>query len=373
MPRLTPPNENRRAAAVRPAAALLAAALVVTPGCIVSRPIGPPALQPAYLGFNEAIAAANDRQLLLNLVRLRYRDTPLFLEVGSVVSQHTRSVSGALGAEILVPGEDNIMPGVAGSLSESPVVTLAPLKGAMYARRLMEALDHRTVIGLAYAGWSLERLMVCCVQQIGTHLNAPTAAGPTPALPPLWGDFQRAAVLLRELQLRQAVRLSLDEDGRIYAQPEASVEPELAAKARELGELLGLQRGLKRLAFGPPRVDPPPGHITLMPRSLMGALYFLSQGVEAPEEHERAGIVTVTREPGGERFDWNRVLMGTFRVRSGREAPATATLRVPHRGYWFWIDDADLESKTTFSLVSLLFALQSGEGQAPVPMLAIGK
>lgn len=50
-------------------------------------------------------------------------------------------------------------------------------------------------------------------------------------------------------------------------------------------------------------------------------------------------------------------------------------LRVRHRGSWFFIDAADLDSKSTFSLLSQLLALQSGEvpSQAPVLTLPVGR
>ena len=37
--------------------------------------------------LNTALQQTNDEQLLLNLVRLRYRDTPAFLQVSSISSQ----------------------------------------------------------------------------------------------------------------------------------------------------------------------------------------------------------------------------------------------------------------------------------------------
>ena len=41
--------------------------------------------------YNQAIQQTNDEQLLLNLVRLKYRDTPFFMEVSNVASQFTFS------------------------------------------------------------------------------------------------------------------------------------------------------------------------------------------------------------------------------------------------------------------------------------------
>jgi hypothetical protein len=38
-------------------------------------PLGPRALQASRPLYNEAVASTNDQELLLNLVRIRYRDT----------------------------------------------------------------------------------------------------------------------------------------------------------------------------------------------------------------------------------------------------------------------------------------------------------
>jgi hypothetical protein len=52
-----------------------------------------------------------------------------------------------------------------------------------------------------------------------------------------------------------------------------------------------------------------------------------------------------------------------------------AAVAVQYRGSWFYIDDADLGSKATFSLLSQLFALQAGKvaGIAPLLTLPLGK
>jgi len=62
--------------------------------------LGPQALKVSHGQYNEAIRMTRDEQLLLNLVRLRYRDAPTFLEVSSITSQfvidQTTTVSGEI-------------------------------------------------------------------------------------------------------------------------------------------------------------------------------------------------------------------------------------------------------------------------------------
>lgn len=53
--------------------------------------------------------------------------------------------------------------------------------------------------------------------------------------------------------------------------------------------------------------------VDLETRSLLQALYSVSHGIEIPAEHAAAGLVTVTRDPSGEPFDWQRVTADLFR------------------------------------------------------------
>ena len=46
-------------------------------------------MQTTHPQYNHAIARTLDEQFLLNLVRLKYRDNPFFLEVSSVTTQQT--------------------------------------------------------------------------------------------------------------------------------------------------------------------------------------------------------------------------------------------------------------------------------------------
>ncbi len=109
-------------------------------------------------------------------------------------------------------------------------------------------------------------------------------------------------------------------------------------------------------------------------RSLLGALFYLSHAIAVPAVHVEAGLVTVTRDEHGRPFDWGQVTGDLLHVRSGPGRPHGAAVAVPYRGHWFYIDDADLSSKSTFALLVELFSLQSApaDGDAPVLTLPIG-
>ena len=64
---------------------------------------GPRSIKTGRDNYNVAIQQTNNEQLLLNLVRLRYRDTPLFLEIASVTSNFSFDVGGGSATVTVAP------------------------------------------------------------------------------------------------------------------------------------------------------------------------------------------------------------------------------------------------------------------------------
>ena len=64
--------------------------------------------------------------------------------------------------------------------------------------------------------------------------------------------------------------------------------------------------------------------------------------------------------------------MNLVRVESAPRRPLNAFVAVRHRGSWFFIRNNDLESKSTFMLLSQLFNLQAGQIKTMAPALTIG-
>jgi hypothetical protein len=107
----------------------------------------------------------------------------------------------------------------------------------------------------------------------------------------------------------------------------------------------------------------------------MATMYYVSQAVEAPEDDERAGRVTVTVHEDGRRFDWREVTEDLIQIHSAGLRLSNASVSVRHRGSWFYVDDSDLEGKSTFALLEQLFALQAGEiaSEGPILTLPVGR
>lgn len=349
--------------------AFIAVCLLLLAGCAPT--VNPDHLVRNRQDFNTAVVRSWDEQMLLNLVRLRYRDTPMFLEVGSVVGYQSVKTNGTVSAGL---DNDNDPPYTAGvgasrEVTMAPTVTYTPLQGEEFARRFLTPIPPSTIFLLSQSGWSLSRLMLTCVQEANGVRNAPSASGPTPEYVPVYAEFRKASDALRTLQLDRQMLFEADSSGRtVTLHLRHDRTPRSDSATALFAGVFGLdpKRESFRIALGNGRGGT--DELLLSTRSLLSALFFLSQSVEVPEEHERRGVVTVTRSADGSKFDWSEVTGGVMRIRSGADEPKEAAVKVSYRGVWFYIDDTDLNSKTTFSLLSFLFNLQSANrpGAAPV-------
>lgn len=362
----------------------LALASVAWTGCAT---VGPKSIRNGRFDYNRAIVETRSEQMLSNLVRLRYRDPPYFLEISSVSTQYV--VGAGVVAEVGGIG-DRAIGNLEGSAAyeERPTITYLPLQGDEFAQRMLSPVPMESIVLLTHTGWRMDRIFRCCVQRVNELWNAPTASGPTPDRAPTYEAFLEMARRFEALRESEALEIRYR---RIRPGESPPVEPLgrgddaflLSLRFRttpgtpehdnasRLRRLLGLADGIDEFYFTRNPTIREPNEIAVLPRSLMGAMSYLSQSVEPPESDVAAGRVTVTRRPDGSEFDWADLTGGLLRVRSSATRPEDAFVRVRYRDSWFFIDDADLSSKSTFNLLDILFQLQAGRSSGGGPVLTL--
>ena len=400
-------------------------------GCVAAWPLsacmlGPTALEHSRVRYNEVLQRTTKEQLLLNLVRLQYREPPLFLNVENVAAQFRFSESADVRGTIN-EGPNPINPDVlaigAGVVyEERPTITFTPLQGKEFAQRFLKPFDLGLVFALERSGWSIDRLLRVMVQKMNTVDNASGASGPTPTGAPQYEAFIEMTGLFRSLQLNGMLRLGRVSrpNNRVVTVPAQSVDlldiveaqqrgytvansadgksltltgsedvfvwhipPEAqdSQEVRRIVELLDLEPGLDNyeLRAGLTSQIDNGDHaakgrvIHILTRSLMGTMFYLSQAVEAPPAHRERNFVTTTLRGDGSVFDWVDVTGDLLTVRSQRRRPSGAATAVRHLGYWFYIDNdcTTTSSKSTFGLLGQIFALQAGSTGGPGPTLTL--
>jgi len=325
-----------------------------------------------------------DEQLLLNIVRLRYSDTPVFLELGSIVAGYSLETRGDASTQLGISGAfagadpEASFAGVSGGVTyiERPTVTYTPLQGEEFAKRLLTPVPPQILFALGASGWSIERLLLIGAASLGTMENAPTASGPTPKEAPTFENFKESAAAMRRLTKKGVVRIRLlmEDDGVDTVLSVRDPDPADSESIEDLAKLRGWLspatdvRELSLVKVEGVRAET---KLLMHTRSLLGMMYFLSQSVEVPAEHLERGVVTQTLDENGAPFDWSLVTGKVMSIRSSAERPRGAFVATRYRGTWFFIDDADVNSKVSFGLMQHLFSLQASSGKGGSPMLTI--
>lgn len=352
-------------------ATLLLIMAVATGAC---NSFGPDSLRGTHALYNEAINGSMNEQFLQNVVRLRYREPIFFLDVASVTASLKLDFSAGLDQSQvgLNGGSDIIQYSFGGAYTTAPTISYAPLQGDSFVKSVLRPIPVETVFSLSASGWNAKRVFGLCVERINGLENVPSASGPMPAsAPQRIQAFNRLLQLIEEVSREHLIIPRVDPLTKAL-QLEINSSPEYGKQIREIKALLGLDQNLQLYHVNSDFLLARPDTISIRTRPLMSIYFYLSQHVDTPQPHQAAGMVTVTRHQDGSEFDWGVTPGGRlFHVRQSDSEPDAAFLAIPYRKHWFYLADNDLESKSTFMLLTQLFRLQAGAAKSEGPTLTI--
>ncbi len=394
-------------------------------GCTV----GPRALENHRLRYNEAVKKTGEEQLLLNIVRLRYTDSPSSLSVTTIATQHELVKSLKLVPFLTASGDvvptpfTSLLPQVELNAADRPTISLTPQDDQDFTKRLFTPIPLDGVVYLSKTTWPISTVFRMWLENINWVSNAETASGPTPKTPPIYAEYRSGMEALQRLQDRRLVSFFQEErdekiseglptpnlkGNEVLEAAKAGYEfrkdekketwtlvkkkpvPVLRVSAEGLKDpdlaefcrVFKLQPGLSTYDLVADKADPflegmPKeglNYLDLETRSLLQVLFYLSHGVTVPPDHICSGKAPMTLEHDGMGFDWQQVLGGLFQVchAKGHLRPAHAYVAIKYDGYWFYIDERDRDSKATFALIVQLSRLElAGKTGASAPVLTL--
>jgi hypothetical protein len=107
--------------------------------------------------------------------------------------------------------------------------------------------------------------------------------------------------------------------------------------------------------------------IAITTRSMLQVLTDLASYIEVPERDVIEGRVYAPPRTAEQLRDYPPIL----RIRSSKDQPTEAFSAVEYRGHWFWLDDRDVQSKTTFNFIMLMFSLTETGDSTNHPILTV--
>ena len=359
---------------------LIAAVVFTISGCAAQ---GAKRVPRDRFDYNAAIAHSTREQMLLNIVRSRYLEVPVFLTVSSVLTQYEYDRSIGVGA-ILEFGTETTDRGTGDAnigFAERPTITYLPVEGQEFSAHLLSDIPADIIFAAAQAGWPVDVFMRIGVQRLGAVENMSfgelPGSGYIDVKTQFAEDLQKLKRFERVIELifiladSEVIEVQQTEENdksQSYLIISDTVPENLRPLLDELRQLIGL-KNRNRFRITDRVTNLKSDELSIQTRSVMAMMEFMARGVEVPLEHLREGRVINYGLQDSE----GQVAQGLipFRMRSTKSRPQNVYAAVRFNDYWYYIDHNDITSKRALSLIIVLFRLQAPTPAGAAPILTL--
>jgi hypothetical protein len=347
---------------------LALSALVLFSGCTT---IGPRSIGVDRFDYSTAIGESWKQQTLLNIVKLRYMDLPVFVDVASIVAGYSMETTGSIGGQIYSgsTGPDDILSlGASGKFTDRPTITYVPLTGEKFLRGLMTPIDPKKIFFILQSGYPADFILGLTVESINGVRNRTTVGGTAREADP---DFLRALSLLSDVQAAGAFGLRVEEDKlkgstSVVFFRKDDVPPEILEKSAELRRLLRLAAESHKFTLTYAPVRGAESELAVNGRSMLQILTAFGSYMDVPQEHldEHSAIPAFEHSAPEPQ-------LSSVKIHSGKDKPADAFAAVRYREHWFWIDQGDWQTKRALTAIMFFFTISDSGSNEQLPLITI--
>ena len=310
--------------------------------------LGPRTMEFQRNSYTEIIALSEKQELLANIVRAKYNDPPVFLQIKTItVAPSLRMQSGmSLSYSANATGLDSSI-GPSVEYKEEPRIIFAPLSGAEFANELLLPTGLMPLYLMMVNGFKFDKIAnlgLVSINDISNHRAAPEHERVR-----FRSVVEKIQTLIDDNVIYVSVNQNSIEAGlnelSVNIKGENGVHPELTELMTLLNVKIENPADIK-IKIGQ---TADPNHINVHTRSILAIINYLSNYVETPNTDKE--IVWETDSYGAQ----NRPIT----IKFANQKPADAHVAVSHRGHWFFIEKSDIESQNSLYLLQIMFDLQA--------------
>jgi hypothetical protein len=336
--------------------------------------IGPGTLARDRFDYITAISDSWKSQMLLNMVKLRYGDAPVFLDVASVINQYgiesSFGFSGNWAQNAQPPWPYGALYNLFGSgrYAERPTITYSPLSGEKFARSVMTAIPPAAILNLLQGGYPVDMVLRLAVHSVnGIRSRYGGGARMRNADPEFYPLVEKLRDIQQSGDLGLRVRKSGEQTSTLIVFSK-KLSPAVEAARAEVRNILGLDPKVEEFSVVYGSVASNDKEIAILTRSMLEILIDLSSYIEVPASSAMERRTFPTPEP--------EIVNGApvaplIRILSSPQSPGDAFAAVRYGQDWYWIDDKDLPSKRLFSFIMFLFSLTESGDRPGTPIITI--
>ncbi len=350
---------------------LLLSLLLVMPGCRLR--VGPKVVTRDRFDYTGALSTSWKEQMLLNMVKVRYLDPPMFLGVAQVVTTYTFEGSASVNLPDWEGAPSGSAAGVSGRWAESPTITYNPLVGDSFIKSMLQPVSPAVLLSLVQIGWPVDAVFSVGVRAINGLYATTNAELLKKSGSP---EFYQLLTLMRKLQLTESFALRVEsketKEPSVVVFRRRPIDEQAEAMVKEVKKLLGLAPDANEFSLAYGTIPKDSKEIAMATRSLLEILAEASAGVEVPATDVQEGRVLKLQEKAAAA----EAGIGFFiHVRSSAEKPNANDVyaAIKYRRRWFWVDDRDLRSKRGMGFLMTLYTLLESGTTASPPVLTISK
>lgn len=150
--------------------------VVISCSIMLSGCLSPITLTRAVIAYDEAIIDAQSKQLLINIARSQHHEPIHFTGVSNVAA--TFDFRFTAGATPALTGEASrtILPVIGGSVAENPTISIAPIEGEDFTKRLLTPFHESKLTLLLRQGVNIDLLLRLMAQELRLKQNGTAVA-----------------------------------------------------------------------------------------------------------------------------------------------------------------------------------------------------
>ncbi|HEY5973563.1 MAG TPA: hypothetical protein VIU41_02375 [Geobacteraceae bacterium] len=339
---------------------LVCLSLLLLAGCTGT---GPSSIARDRFDYVTSVSDSWKRQMLLNLLKIRYSDAPVFMDVASVINSYELTGEVNMFGQLARANAGDQIAGIGatGRYADKPTITYQPLAGDKFTRSLMLPIPIPSILSLIQSGYRADFVLRICVDSVNSLQNSYGGPGRQQAGDP---KFRELMTAIRDSQavggMGMRMKSATDKQAVVmFLRP--STDEAIAAPVRKVRELLALKETAREFSIVYGNYPENDTEISMLSRSMLQVLIELASHIDVPEADLAEGRVYGLQRTA----EQQQMFPPLISVRTGFAAPSDAHVAVHYRNQWFWIDDRDKQTKQIFNFIMFMFSLtETGSTQA---------
>lgn len=201
--------------------------LAVLCSLVLSGCLSPITLNRAVLAYDDAVTDSIAKQLLINVARAQHHQPVHFTGVSNIAATFDFRVNA--GATPALTGEASraLMPIFGGSVAENPTISIVPIEGEDFTKRLLTPFQETKFTLLLRQRYDIDLLLRLMAQELRVIQNGVAVSyRNTPADRPGYETFRRAVTHLSAIQDRNQLYAEPLMSDRTWTIPASSVTAE---------------------------------------------------------------------------------------------------------------------------------------------------